>query len=1027
MARSGTNLKMAKLLSFKLYVSMLCLEVFLTRLKTRLSSDLFDLTDIFRGGFDKHSKVCDLIVDDQFVWPQEWLSKYPNLLSINVPNLFNGVPNSLVWKNRFGAIKHVSVQTVWNDIRPRGAKTRTCKSIVTKLVVVAAVYFIWQERNGRLFKESNCSVGQRYICISIGSPSTSMIHLTGSRLARKDEEIVSFIMKLGHKGNIKSITDVVADQMHQPWRTFASIINNCLSGKITGLDKMRLSRALILLGMYYEKNVDFFELLWEDFVFKIDNKDTNKQEKMYYPSFTKAVIHHFITKDKTISMRNRLFMHTAQDDRVLSTMSFVSKSKDFQVYGALLSEKKKSLNLLRKLYLPRSLRENSLLVCKSDTPGVSISKKKAPVTIGKSKGIDLLSEAALLEEAQVKKVLKKSKWEMTIHQAGGSDSDDEPQQADDERTDSKNQEINDDEEEFDDEFVYTPPNYVPIDDETNDESNDVDKEEYDRTDKELYSDVYARLTDAEKDEEGEEDAYMTDVAHNATPKVPSFSSIYYVSSNYTNAFLNLENLQSTEMEVDSMLNINVQHEVPRTSPLLTIPIYVIPEHAVFNPSEIVTISPTTTITSLLSSLFPTLLHSIPIPTPTNAEATTSTPIVLESKTLNAIYLRLSDLEKEVTELKNVDHSSELLSTIKYKVPNAKNTDDIWKIKMEHARKQQVPKETITLSDTVALEEFDQKTTLFNTMTKSKSFNKSPKNRALYHAPIESILEYKDVMDKGVADESKKRKLDDADKDEGLSAGSNQGIKRQSTSQGTETSKKTSTSKDSFKGRSPSTFSKSSKYGKSAKDQVEEPIFLQDSDYAKHDDVEFDNTNMPMDRGEELGKTDEQPNDEDVPKYDCYKPPLTFDDLMHTLIDFSAFAMNHLKIYNLTKDLLVGPNNPEGHRCPYDLTKPLPVQMSSQGRQIALADFFFNNDLEYLRRGSNDKKYTASTTKSKAVRYALWGISHGRTKRQNFYGYTTKMVSKHDVYSTKRILSVISVKVNEWYVYGHLEEIVADIC
>ncbi|GJX83403.1 hypothetical protein Tco_0332884 [Tanacetum coccineum] len=57
------------------------------------------------------------------------------------------------------------------------------------------------------------------------------------------------------------------------------------------------------------------------------------------------------------------------------------------------------------------------------------------------------------------------------------------------------------------------------------------------------------------------------------------------------------------------------------------------------------------------------------------------------------------------------------------------------------------------------------------------------------------------------------------------------------------------------------------------------------------------------------------------------------------------------------------------------------------------------------------------------RYALLGISHWQTKRQNFYGYTTKMVSNHDVYSTKRILSVISVNVNEWYGYGHLEEIV----
>ncbi|GJV57321.1 hypothetical protein Tco_1458326 [Tanacetum coccineum] len=60
----------------------------------------------------------------------------------------------------------------------------------------------------------------------------------------------------------------------------------------------------------------------------------------------------------------------------------------------------------------------------------------------------------------------------------------------------------------------------------------------------------------------------------------------------------------------------------------------------------------------------------------------------------------------------------------------------------------------------------QKTTLFETMTKSKSFNKSTKQRALYHALMESILEDEDAMDEGVADKLKKRKPDDADKDEG---------------------------------------------------------------------------------------------------------------------------------------------------------------------------------------------------------------------------------------------------------------------
>ncbi|GJW61007.1 hypothetical protein Tco_0110342 [Tanacetum coccineum] len=162
--------------------------------------------------------------------------------------------------------------------------------------------------------------------------------------------------------------------------------------------------------------------------------------------------------------------------------------------------------------------------------------------------------------------------------------------------------------------------------------------------------------------------------------------------------------------------------------------------------------------------------------------------------------------------------------------------------------------------------------------------------------------------------------------------------------------------------------------------------------------------------------------------------------MHTSIDFSAFVMNRLQIENLIKEILVGPaynllkgtcksyveldytmeefyhalsiqldwNNPEGHRYPYDLTKPLPMQMSSQGRQIIPANFFFNNDLEYLRGGSNDKKYTASTTKSKAARYELKGI---KDMVPNLWS------------PVKRILSIISVKVNEWYGYGYLEEIV----
>ncbi|GJY42487.1 hypothetical protein Tco_0429757 [Tanacetum coccineum] len=153
-----------------------------------------------------------------------------------------------------------------------------------------------------------------------------------------DEEIVSFLRDLGHTREIHSLNDVVVDQMHQPWRTFAALINRSLSGKTTGLDKLRLSRAQILWGMYHQKNVDYVELLWEDFIYQIDNKAYKKQEKMYYPRFTKVIIHHFLTQDKTLSWRNKIGMHTSKDDYLINTLRFVSAKEETQIYGVILPD-----------------------------------------------------------------------------------------------------------------------------------------------------------------------------------------------------------------------------------------------------------------------------------------------------------------------------------------------------------------------------------------------------------------------------------------------------------------------------------------------------------------------------------------------------------------------------------------------------------------------------------------------------------------------------------------------------------------
>nr|GEW59578.1 reverse transcriptase domain-containing protein [Tanacetum cinerariifolium] len=544
-----------------------------------------------------------------------------------------------------------------------------------------------------------------------------------------DEEIITFIKELGHKGDIKSVTEVVVDQMHQPWRTF------------------------------------------------IDNRDAKKKEKMYYPRFTKAIIHHFISKDKSIFIRYRIFMHTVRDDSVLGTLIFVSKYDEYQVYGALLPEGMTNQQIRNspayKTYLAFTTGAATPKKAGKFQKHAFPSKKKTLVAIeehvekpAKKHAARRQSTGVQLEkllEAQLKKAIKRSKWETNIHQVGGSSErvdleskvPNEPKGKsidtskgiglksgvlDVSKADSSKIGYESYGDSDENEFVHTPNDYVPTDDEN------VYDEEYKRINKDMYDDVNTELKDTEP-----------------------------------------ANEEKSDEEKTNAKNVNAEHE--ETSPLLTVHVTIILKTSS---------APATTIPPPISPCIPLPQQStpIPIPTPITTEATTSTIVVPDFETLSTIYLRVSNLEKKVKELKNVDHSSALHVTIKFKVLTVVKEylgtslyDALYKVKMEQAAKQQETRYTITSSDTVELQEFDQERTLFKMMTKTKSFNKNAKHKALYHALMESILEDKDAMDKGVANKSKKRKPDDGDRDKGPPARPDQGLKKKKTGKETKPSKK----------------------------------------------------------------------------------------------------------------------------------------------------------------------------------------------------------------------------------------------
>ncbi|GJV55799.1 hypothetical protein Tco_1456804 [Tanacetum coccineum] len=644
------------------------------------------------------------------------------------------------------------------------------------------------------------------------------------------------------------------------------------------------------------------------------------------------------------------------------------------------------------------------------------------------------------------------------------------------------------------------------DDHVSDKQNDDDEDDETKSDED---DIYKYKIRVRKDEdekikdaevEGSDKGIDTPYLPEWIRRIGCFGDQFLKLSSDSSLVSTVKD--SADADVSSLLDILIQHETPQIqSPSVQkIPVSVIPETTNLPPiPEIVTKTLVTTadpspqVTPIISTVQQT---TTPIPTPTiTTDAPTITTVVPESNALTAVELRVAKLEKDVSELKTGDHSSVALVVLQSYVPTVvdsyldtkvrdvfqkevqaylihkyslqhlpeltkkptptakqeseKSPSEILKIKKEQAESQKNPQFTIKSIDKAALEEYDLKSALYQSMHANKSFNRNPANHRLYHALMEALIEDEIVLDKGVADTVKdhKRKHDDDEDvdDEDPPAGPNQGnkTKRRRTKE-SESSKKPSTTKETPKGKAPTKGSKTSKSA-SAKEPVEEPIVEVIMDDAGDDLVRDDDqpqaTSKPKTSKTLNLKWFKQPPRPPTPDLEwnkcqvvldqptqpwfnqmvsASKDPLTFNDLMATPIDFSKHVLNGLKIENLTQDILLGPafnllkgtcsssieleynfqecfnaliekldwNNTEGDRYPFDLSKPLPLQ-GPPGHRTVAADYFFNNDLEYLKTSDPE----------------------------------VNKFSKQNVYSTKAILGVKSVSVKKLHGYGHLEEIV----
>ncbi|GJS45358.1 hypothetical protein Tco_0595479 [Tanacetum coccineum] len=194
-----------------------------------------------------------------------------------------------------------------------------------------------------------------------------------------EEEILTFLRDLGYSGEIKVITDVNVNKLHQPWRLFVAVISQF-------------------------PDVDNAYLLWKDFVYQVENKNVKRSNDMYYPRFTKVIVNFFMTKDSSIPRRNKVNWHFARDDPMFTTIKVVSRHEDTQLYGAILPDE--LTNKAIKYF--ESYKEYYAIASGAKPPKIKASVKKKQAGSNKTKTPPTAKGKRLKTSAKMAKPAKKN-------------------------------------------------------------------------------------------------------------------------------------------------------------------------------------------------------------------------------------------------------------------------------------------------------------------------------------------------------------------------------------------------------------------------------------------------------------------------------------------------------------------------------------------------------------------------------------------------------------------------------------------
>nr|GEV48776.1 retrovirus-related Pol polyprotein from transposon TNT 1-94 [Tanacetum cinerariifolium] len=220
-----------------------------------------------------------------------------------------------------------------------------------------------------------------------------------------------------HIVNLESFMDMLHICPRLPGQSF---IEPPFEEEILAFIRFLRHSAAIKKVLYHKRNVDYAYLIWEDFVYQVEHKDSKKSNEMYYPQFTKVIIYHFMSKDPSISRRNKFSALLP----IELTNEVIRNSNAYKEYyavatGATPPKPKASVRKTRSS-------SDTTITPPTAVAGLRLTtseKGKQAAKASKAKSLSTLSEVAMTEAQQLKLITKRNLQQTHISQASGSGAD----------------------------------------------------------------------------------------------------------------------------------------------------------------------------------------------------------------------------------------------------------------------------------------------------------------------------------------------------------------------------------------------------------------------------------------------------------------------------------------------------------------------------------------------------------------------------------------------------------------------------